>query len=263
MGRAAAGFAVAQSGDGTFEDVTRQAGIDEPGSGFHVTWFDYNRDGWLDIYVSNGVTLDRNINHLYRNNGNGTFTNVTREAGLEEEQRAGTIGIAVGDYDQDGWPDLFVHGRMRPNRCPHPIEEVARPGDVPAGRGTCPVGGHGQRRRPDIVTVSLALGTRSYRAPWDHVPGPRSDSSAIPQWRGPHYSDVVAAGSIPLPGSWRQRRSDNDGYWIFFRTGNPDLRQSPTSLPEQRQGNFRGPVPIGGGLVAGKRPRHHVRGLER
>src|SRR5262245_65830877 len=87
------------------------------------------------MYMTNGVTLDRNLNHRYRNNGNGTVTNVTGEAGLEEEQRAGTIGVAVGDYDQDGWPDLFLHGRMRPNRLYHNLgtgkfEEVARQAGV-------------------------------------------------------------------------------------------------------------------------------------
>ncbi|PYQ11130.1 MAG: hypothetical protein DMH00_09135 [Acidobacteria bacterium] len=238
-------------GDGTFEDVTKQAGIDEPGSGFHVTWFDYNRDGWLDIYVSNGVTLDRNINHLYRNNGNGTFTNVTREAGLEEEQRAGTIGVAVGDYDQDGWPDLFVHGRMRPNRLYHNLgngkfEEVARKAGV-AGNGRQngyialfqDMDSDGDL---DIVTASLAL--------WDHViAGYRSDYVPVPDddlvklFRNDgngHFTDISEQAGFVYPIGIMAGNSadlDNDGYAdLYFGTGNPDLRRQEPNVLYQNTG---------------------------
>ncbi len=78
-----------------------------------VALFDYDRDGYLDIYLVNGAAIpslkkDSPIywNRLFHNNGNGTFTDVTEKAGV-----AGTgygMGVAVGDYDNDGWPDLFV-----------------------------------------------------------------------------------------------------------------------------------------------------------
>lgn len=84
-----------------------------------VAVFDYNRDGRPDIFFTNGANiatlkkdLPRYSNRLFRNDGNGVFTDVTARAGL-----AGTgydIGVAVGDYDNDGYPDLFVagvHGR--------------------------------------------------------------------------------------------------------------------------------------------------------
>jgi len=239
-------------GDGTFEDVTKKAGIDEPGSGFHITWFDYNRDGWLDFYVSNGVTLDRNINHLYRNNGNGTFTNVTREAGLEEEQRAGTIGVAVGDYDQDGWPDLFVHGRMRPNRLYHNLgggkfEEVARAAGV-AGNGRQngyvalfeDMDSDGDL---DLITVSLAL--------WDHVIAgyradyvPIADDDLIKYFRNDgngHFSDVsMQAGFVYPIGIMAANTADldNDGYAdLYFGTGNPDLRRQEPNVLYQNTGH--------------------------
>ncbi|MCI0657003.1 MAG: FG-GAP-like repeat-containing protein [Acidobacteria bacterium] len=238
-------------GDGTFEDVTRQAGIDEPGSGFHVTWFDYNRDGWLDIYVSNGVTLDPNINHLYRNNGNGTFTNATREAGLEDEQRAGTIGIAVGDYDQDGWPDLFVHGRMRPNRLYHNLgdgkfEEVARQAGVTGnGRQNGYVALFQDMESDgdlDIVTVSLALWDHviaGYRA--DYVPGP--DDDLIKLFRndgGGRFSDVSRQAGFLYPIGIMAANTadlDNDGYSdLYFGTGNPDLRRQEPNVLYQNSG---------------------------
>ncbi len=80
-----------------------------------VAIFDYNRDGRPDIFFTNGAniaTLKKDSpkypNRLFRNDGNGVFTDVTETAGL-----AGTgydIGVAVGDYDNDGYPDLFVAG---------------------------------------------------------------------------------------------------------------------------------------------------------
>jgi len=238
-------------GDGTFEEVSKKAGIDEPGSGFHVTWFDYNRDGWLDIYVSNGVTLDPNINHLYRNNGDGTFTNATREAGLEEEQRAGTIGVAVGDYDQDGWPDLFVHGRMRPNRLFHNLgngkfQDVARQaGETGNGRQNGYIALFQDMDSDgdlDIVTASLAL--------WDHViAGYRSDYTPVPDddlvklFRnegGGRFTDIsMEAGFLYPIGIMAGNTADldNDGYSdLYFGTGNPDLRRQEPNVLYQNTG---------------------------
>ena len=78
-----------------------------PGCAF----LDYDQDGWLDIVFANGCDWDghkrrRTTLRLYRNNRNGTFTDVTAAAGLDVEMYA--MGIAVGDYDNDGFPDLFV-----------------------------------------------------------------------------------------------------------------------------------------------------------
>jgi hypothetical protein len=89
-------------GNGTFEDVTKKAGVDEPAYSMGATIGDYNNDGFPDIYVSN---YGENI--LYRNNGNGTFTDVTKKAkvgGLKEC----SIGAAWLDYDNDGFLDLYV-----------------------------------------------------------------------------------------------------------------------------------------------------------
>jgi hypothetical protein len=94
------------NGDGTFADVTEQAGID-PGSyyGLGVVWGDYDRDGRLDIYVAN----DSTPSSLYHNNGDGTFSDLAAPAGVaysgEGLEQAG-MGTDFADYDNDGWGDL-------------------------------------------------------------------------------------------------------------------------------------------------------------
>jgi len=88
--------------DGTFSDVTDQAGVGYPCWANGVAVGDYNNDGWPDLFVTcfGGVVL-------YRNNGDQTFTNVTQEAGLGGDTQW-AMGAAFGDYDGDGFQDLFV-----------------------------------------------------------------------------------------------------------------------------------------------------------
>ena len=95
------------NGDGTFTDVTEAAGLAVEGKALGVVAFDYNHDGWLDLYVANDTVR----NFLFRNNGNGTFT----EVGLLAEVAYGSsgkpasgMGTDAADVDGDGWPDLFV-----------------------------------------------------------------------------------------------------------------------------------------------------------
>jgi hypothetical protein len=105
------------NGDGTFTDVTQPSGIGADCCTTVASWADYNNDGFLDLYV--GRYLDPRIdipttfyarngepNQLYRNNGDGTFTNVTEEAGVGETGLC--LGTVFGDYNDDGWPDLYV-----------------------------------------------------------------------------------------------------------------------------------------------------------
>ena len=110
-----------------FIDVTKQAGIDKfhhrsgtpekktiieaPGSG--VALLDYDNDGWLDIYLLNGSTFsalrgEESPPHamLLHNNHDGTFTDVTEKAGVANDRWG--FGVAVADYDNDGWPDIYV-----------------------------------------------------------------------------------------------------------------------------------------------------------
>jgi hypothetical protein len=95
-------------GDGTFEDVSDRAGITKARGtyGLGASTFDFDGDGWTDLYVAN----DSNPSTLYRNNRDGTFTDVAIEAGcafsMDGKNQAG-MGVAVGDYDRNGTFDLF------------------------------------------------------------------------------------------------------------------------------------------------------------
>jgi hypothetical protein len=116
-----------KSGPVVFEDVSEKAGltkwthkmgtpaktyiIETKGSGIGL--IDYDNDGWLDIYVVNGSTFDaldgkETPPHaaLFHNNHDGTFTDVAAKAGVTNDRWG--IGVAVADYDNDGWPDIFV-----------------------------------------------------------------------------------------------------------------------------------------------------------
>jgi tetratricopeptide (TPR) repeat protein len=97
------------NGDGTFTDVTKEAGVQAWGPAFAPSWVDYDCDGFLDLFIPNnlgGLFERKTPNRLFHNNGDGTFTDVTEKVGLNTIWP--TIGAAFGDYDNDGYPDLFV-----------------------------------------------------------------------------------------------------------------------------------------------------------
>lgn len=125
-------------GDGTFEDVTQAAGIDNARFGTSVAWLDYDLDGHSDILVANYVrwSVEKDLwcsmdgstktyctpesyngqpSVLYRNRGDGTFEDASARAGIDDPT-AKALGIAVFDYDSDGWPDIFQANDTQPNK---------------------------------------------------------------------------------------------------------------------------------------------------
>jgi len=126
------------NGDGTFTDVTKSAGLlgEDTRWGAGCTWVDYNRDGHLDLFVSNYLQFDMNripkpganvnctwkgipvecgprglprgVHSLYRNNGDGTFTDVSAAAGIASQRGSYGMTVVSADFDEDGWPDIYV-----------------------------------------------------------------------------------------------------------------------------------------------------------
>jgi hypothetical protein len=134
------------NGDGTFSDVTKQAGLlgDNTRFGTGCTFLDYNRDGLLDLFVANYVQFDlahaplpsasipncsyegvavycgprgmvAGIHSLYRNNGDGTFTDVSVESGISGVHSSYALTAVSADFDEDGWPDIFVASDSTPS----------------------------------------------------------------------------------------------------------------------------------------------------
>ena len=126
------------NGDGSFSDVTEASGTSDPLWSTSASFFDYDRDGDLDLYVANYLdfTLAGNKlcydtvgardycsprayrplpDRLYRNDGNGRFANVTDAAGISKAVGAG-LGVVAGDYNSDGWLDVYVANDATPNQ---------------------------------------------------------------------------------------------------------------------------------------------------
>lgn len=136
-------------GDGTFEDVTERAHLPVTGVryGSGCSFVDYDRDGYLDLFVANYVDLDLNKtphpgsgefcvwksipvmcgprglplahNVLYRNNHDGTFTDVSEAAGILKPGGRYGLGVVAADFDNDGWPDIYVACDMTPSLLYH------------------------------------------------------------------------------------------------------------------------------------------------
>jgi enediyne biosynthesis protein E4 len=197
-----------------FEDVAEKAGltmmnvfggvdtkkyiIETTGTG--VAIFDYDNDGWPDIFIVNGTTLDEAsgdkapTNHLYRNNHNGTFTDVTVKAGLTATGWG--QGVCVGDYDNDGWEDLYVtyYGKNRLYHNQHGVfNEVSDAAGI-AGSGKawgsgCAFVDYDRDGLLDLVVanyVDFDIST---------APGPGERASCV--WKGV----PVMCGPRGLPGS--------------------------------------------------------------
>jgi hypothetical protein len=102
------------NGDGTFEDVTEAAGLLWPLYPTQTAcWADFDNDGWLDLFIGNESLRTRHPSQLFHNNRNGTFTDVSQSAGVTV---VGYIkGVACGDVDNDGDPDMFLSSRGKEN----------------------------------------------------------------------------------------------------------------------------------------------------
>ena len=230
---------VRNRGDGTFEDVTRQAGVLRFAPTQTAAWLDFDGDGWLDFYVGNESTDgERNPCQLYRNNRDGTFTDGAKAAGVDV---VGFVkGVVAGDYDADGRPDLYVSVYGGDNLLFHNeggrFTDVAGPAGVREPRDSFPalffdydndgwqdlfVSGYGRRSTGGLPVVE-DVAADYLGLPHDGETGRlyrnRGDGTFQDVTRETNLAKVVPAMGLNFGDL------DNDGWLDFYAgTGTPDL----------------------------------------
>lgn len=214
-------------GDGTFEEKTRESGLEGLTGGLNLVQGDYNNDGFTDVLILRGAWLGRagkTPNSLLRNNGDGTFSDVTMEAGIGTARPTQTA--VFFDYDSDGWLDLFI-GNETSGQERHRCELFRNLGNgkfeecsLESGlkifeyvKGVA-AGDFNNDGRPDLFLSVLGAPNRLFRND-----GPASTVDNGPAWT---FTDVSATANIGEP-----LRSfpcwffdyDNDGWEDVFVAG--------------------------------------------
>jgi enediyne biosynthesis protein E4 len=169
-------------------------------TGTGVAIFDYDNDGWPDIYFVNGTTLEgfppdkTPTNHLYHNNHDGTFSDVTSTAGLSASGWG--QGVCVGDYDNDGWEDLYVtyYGKNRLYHNNHGVftemsEDAGVAGDGKAWGTGCAFVDYNRDGRLDLMVANYVN--------FNFSSAPSPGNGAYCMWKGV----AVMCGPRGLPGS--------------------------------------------------------------
>ena len=231
--------------------------IETKGSG--VAFFDYDNDGWLDIYLTNGNRLGANwpagkapTSHLFRNNRDGTFTDMTEHSGLG--LTGWQTGVCVGDYNNDGWDDLFCcflgHNRLFHNNGDGTFTDVTRKAGLSQAHGRWGAGcsfldydrdGHLDlfvcnyvKVDPDNVE-NIPVTSNQTACQWKGVPilcGPRGlspDTNILYHNNGDGtFVDVSERAGILAPGP---RYSITSVSYDFDNDGWPDIYVAVDSMP--------------------------------
>ena len=269
-------------GDGTFEEVGRQAGANESHWGSSAAFADFDSDGALDLYVANYVAFDTNtiprrgdrdhpclyrgamvmcgptglkgeVDVLYHNNGDGTFSNVTAAAGIRTDIGLFGLGVAAADYDADGDVDIYVANDATPNqlyrnRGDGTFDEVGALSGVAYGVDGAEAGSMGTSfgdydgdGRLDLLVTNFS--NQFYQLFHYTRDGFFDDVS---------FATGIAPKTFPMLG-WATEffDYDNDGYQdIFFANGHVypdvDMMQIGTTFAQPNQ-LFRNVAATGGG----------------
>jgi tetratricopeptide (TPR) repeat protein len=254
------------NGNGTFTNVTAQAGLRNWGPAYTASWVDYDCDGRLDLFIGYnlGGMFDRRAqNRLFHNNGDGTFTDVTEEAGLANVFT--TIGSCWGDYNDDGYPDLFLSsGLGRPQLFRNNGNGTFTDVSIAAGLKdflvgtTCAFLDYNNDGRLDIVQYSWS----------DHEDaietmktghGPKDGSPLVIYHNNGDGTFTAKTRELGLDGCWGTMSGNigdvnNDGFMdLLLGNGSPRMeRLEPFILLENDRGTFHNTTFAAGLPFSGK-----------
>jgi tetratricopeptide (TPR) repeat protein len=257
------------NGDGTFSDISHKAGLDHyRGFWTGVSWGDYNRDGYLDLYVCgyvkykrdpqntatgstqfglevpftlNPASFEPERNLLLRNNGNGTFSEVARDLGVDNPDGR-SLSALWHDFDGDGWPDLYVANDISENKLylnrHGKFVDVGRNAWVEEYRGSMGLAaGDFDRDGDDDLFIShwIAQGYALYQSLLAEQKGMANGSEL-------HFTDVAANVGIGQPSL--QKIGWGTSFADFDSDGWPDLIVANGSTFEQKDASPRQLVPM-------------------
>ncbi|MFI5096485.1 MAG: CRTAC1 family protein [Candidatus Acidiferrales bacterium] len=228
-------------GNCKFEDVTEKAGLEVGGFSTGAAWADYDRDGLLDLFVARYVKTDpRHLpdpakslgykgvivelpdgmqgetDFLFRNRGDGTFEDASVQAGVNDPHKLHGMGVVWGDYDNDGWPDLFVTNDSGWNSLYHnnrdgTFEDIG----IPSGSGLGPDGEF-------YGNMAAGFGDMDRDGKLDLIVTRFGNQPASLYWnRGDHFTDIAAQAKLAslttAPVKW------GTGFGDFDNDGWPDI----------------------------------------
>ncbi len=252
-------------GNCKFEDVTKKAGLDVGGFSTGAAWADYDRDGLLDLFVARYVktdplhlpepskvrgykgvivelpdALEGETDFLFRNRGDGTFEDVSEKAGVNDPHKQHGMGVAWGDYDNDGWPDLYVTNDSGWNFLYHnnhdgTFEDVG----IPSGTGLGPFGQFNGN-------MAASFGDIDRDGKLDIIVTRFGNQPASLYWnRGDFFTDIATPAKIAsrtfAPVKW------GNGFGDFDNDGWPDIiiaNGNFTSLMDTISGEARFAEPL-------------------
>ncbi|HEV3118234.1 MAG TPA: CRTAC1 family protein, partial [Gemmataceae bacterium] len=218
------------NGNGTFTDVTREAGLLDPVNSNCAAWADFDNDGYLDLFIC----CEQQPNRLYRNRGDGTFEEVAAKAGVQGHAGDRCKGCAWIDYDNDGYPDLFVNNmggtaHLYHNNGDGTFTDVT-PGmgiDGPRGGFSCWAFDYDNDGWLDIFATSYK---RTLAAVVKGLQGQPHDCATSKLYRNLHgkgFQDVTHEAGLDMCFATMGSNFgdfDNDGYLDFYLgTGDPNV----------------------------------------
>ena len=232
------------NGNGTFTDVTEQAGLQTPLNSNAAIWADYDNDGYLDLFVC----CEQQPNRLYHNQGDGTFWEVAGPAGLLTPKERFSKGATWIDYDQDGYPDLLINyldgsaHLFHNDRRGHFTDVTAQMGITGPEMGfSCWAFDYDNDGWPDLFASCYRRSTAEVVQGLLGQPHTLPGSRLYHNLHGQRFEDVSAASGLDqVFGAMGSNFGDldNDGYLdLYLATGDPDLS---TIIPNRLFKNVEG-----------------------